>query len=181
MHLQCGKKNKETQRHFNKNFCGGPGGSFFKKRFLAVGDAGDNHMSLYDNIAEFYDQIFPLKETRMSFIDSFLSRNGLTILDIGCATGELALALSKKGHHVVGIDLDGKMVELARQKTKKTGLKAEFFVKDMAKIGVDFSSAYFDVVLCLGNTLVHLESLEKIEQFLSAMGKVLKKGGMVII
>ncbi|NIM16793.1 MAG: methyltransferase domain-containing protein [Candidatus Aminicenantes bacterium] len=138
-------------------------------------------MSLYDNIAEFYDEIFPLKETRLSFVDSFLSKNDLTVLDIGCATGELALALSRKGHHVMGIDLDGKMVKLARQKTKKTGLKAEFFIKDMAKIGIDFPSAYFDVVLCLGNTLVHLESLKKIEQFLIAIGKVLKMGGMVII
>jgi 2-polyprenyl-3-methyl-5-hydroxy-6-metoxy-1,4-benzoquinol methylase len=138
-------------------------------------------MSLYDHIAEFYDEIFPLKETRLSFVDSFLGKSGLAVLDIGCATGGLALALAKKGHHVVGIDLDGKMVELAGQKTKKTGLKAEFFIMDMAKIGVEFSSAYFDAVLCLGNTLVHLESLEKIEEFLVAAGKVLKKRGMVII
>lgn len=55
-------------------------------------------MALYENIAEFYDEIFPLKQTRLDFIASFLENNS-EVLDIGCATGELALALSKRGWH----------------------------------------------------------------------------------
>ena len=97
-------------------------------------------MALYEKIAEFYEEIFPLKQTRLDFIDYFL-KNSSRILDIGCATGELALALTKKGHHVVGIDLDEKMIELAREKTKRLGLNTGFFIKDMAKIGADFPPA----------------------------------------
>jgi len=137
-------------------------------------------MALYENIAEFYDEIFPLKQTRLDFIDSFL-KNNLRVLDIGCATGELALALSKEGHHVVGIDLDEKMIALAREKAKKQGLKTEFFIKDMTKIGEDFSPGSFDAVLCFGNTLVHLGSPGKIKEVFIGIHKVLKSGGILMV
>ena len=137
-------------------------------------------MALYENIAEFYDEIFPLKQTRLDFIDSFL-KNNLKVLDIGCATGELALALAKKSHHLVGIDLDGKMIALAGQKAKKQGLKTEFFIKDMTRIGEDFSPASFDAVFCFGNTLVHLENPKKMKEVFIGIHKVLKSGGIFLV
>jgi len=137
-------------------------------------------MALYEKIAEFYEEIFPLKQTRLDFIDCFL-KNRSRILDIGCATGELALALAKKGHHVVGIDLDEKMIELAREKTKRLGLNTGFFIKDMAKIGADFPPASFDAVLCFGNTLVHLENPGKIKEVFIGIHKVLKSGGILMV
>ncbi len=173
-------------------------------------------MALYENIAEFYDEIFPLKQSRLDFIESFLkkgvapptnsrsarcrsfvdviskvcrknkvsqsiSKNNLKVLDIGCATGELALALAIKGHHVVGIDLDEKMVELAREKTKRSKLSTEFFIKNMTKIGEDFYPGSFDAVLCFGNTLDHLENLEKINEVFIGIHKVLKSGGIFVV
>lgn len=137
-------------------------------------------MALYENIAKFYDEIFPLKQTRLDFIDSFLKNNS-SILDIGCATGELTLALTEKGHQVVGIDLDEKMIELAREKTKRLGLNTEFFIKNMTKIGEDFSPASFDAVLCFGNTLVHLDNPEKIKEVFIGIHKVLKSGGILMV
>jgi 2-polyprenyl-3-methyl-5-hydroxy-6-metoxy-1,4-benzoquinol methylase len=142
--------------------------------------AGDKQMALYENIAEFYDEIFPLKQTRLDFIDSFL-KNNLRVLDIGCATGELVLALEKKGHHVVGIDLDEKMIGLAREKAKRQGLQTGFFIKDMTGIGEDFSPGSFDAVLCFGNTLVHLENPEKIIEVFIGVHKVLKSGGILMV
>jgi glycine/sarcosine N-methyltransferase len=136
-------------------------------------------MALYENIAEFYDEIFPLKQTRMNFIEPFLKDNS-SILDIGCATGELALVLSKKGHQVVGIDLDEKMIELAGEKTKRSGLNTKFFIKDMKKIGEDFSPKSFHAVLCFGNTLVHLENPGKIEEVFMGIHKVLKNSGILM-
>lgn len=137
-------------------------------------------MALYENIAELYDEIFPLKQTRLDFIESFL-KNNLRVLDIGCATGELALALKKKGHQVVGIDLDEKMIALAGQKAKKQGLKTEFSIKDMTKIGEDFSPGSFGAVLCFGNTLVHLENPGKIKEVFIGIHKVLKIGGIFLV
>ena len=137
-------------------------------------------MPLYETIAESYDEIFPLKLARVEFIESFLEKN-LKVLDIGCATGELALTLEQKGHHLVGIDLDEKMIALAREKTKNQGLNTEFFTKDMTRIGDDFIPASFDAVLCFGNTLVHLENPDKIKEVFMGIHKILKNGGILMV
>jgi glycine/sarcosine N-methyltransferase len=137
-------------------------------------------MALYTNIAELYDEIFPLKQTRLNFISSFLKDNS-RVLDIGCATGELVLALSAEGHDVVGIDLDEKMIAMAREKAKKQGLNPLFFVQDMTQIGTEFSPGFFDTIICFGNTLVHLENQEKINNVVNDVNKVLKKDGIFLI
>lgn len=137
--------------------------------------------SLYESIAAYYDEIFPLKQTRLDFVTSLLKADGLSILDIGCATGELALALSGKGQNVVGLDLDRDMVDTAREKAKTRGKKTRFHVKDMAAVGTDFMPSFFDVVLCLGNTLVHLENPSKMEVFFRDVLTVLKEGGYFAI
>jgi SAM-dependent methyltransferase len=94
---------------------------------------------------------------------------------------EFQKVLMNGGHHVVGIDLDEKMIALARGKVKKQGLKTEFFIKDMTKIGEDFSPGSFDAVLCFGNTLVHLENSEKIKEVFIGIHKVLKSDGIFLV
>jgi glycine/sarcosine N-methyltransferase len=138
-------------------------------------------MSLYDAIAGFYDELFPLKESRLAFIDSFLKQKPQTVLDIGCASGELVLALAKKGHYPVGIDLDGQMIELAAAKAKKQGLKANFLKKNMTRIGEDFPPGSFAAVLCFGNTLAHLESPETMKYVFRGVYQILKADGMVAV
>ncbi len=140
-------------------------------------------MSLYEKISGYYDELFPLKKTRVSLITSFLEKEGMLILDVGCASGEQALALAKKGHRVFGIDLDRDMVDAAREKAKSLDLrsKVEFLEKDMANVGIDFLPAFFDAVICFGNTLVHLENPGKIEEFFKGVLKILKNRGIFIL
>jgi len=138
-------------------------------------------MALYESIADYYDQLFPLKKIRIAFLDSLIGDRTAHILDIGCATGELALALAKKGHHVKGIDLNLEMIELAREKVKKENVGVDFFIKDMIRVGEEFLPDSLDVVLCFGNTLAHLENLEKINIFLKGVRKILKCSGFVVL
>ena len=138
-------------------------------------------MSFYKTIAGFYDEIFPLKDTKLSFITSLLNKERLAILDIGCAGGDLALALSKKGHRVTALDRSREMVDLAREKAKNNGSKVEFLEKDMENVGTDFSPSSFDAVLCFGNTLVHLENPGKMEEFFKGVLKILKDEGIFLL
>ena len=138
-------------------------------------------MALYERIAGFYDEIFPLKQARLDFLDSVLGEKAGNVLDIGCASGELALALAKKGFHVCGIDLDETMIAVAGGKAAKHGVKIDFFCRDMLNVGEDFAPGSFAAVLCFGNTLAHLESLGKIADFLKGVHYILKSGGVVVL
>ncbi len=136
---------------------------------------------MYESIADYYDEIFPLNEVRTAFIGSLFRREKPVILDVGCATGELALALSKMGHRVTGVDLNEAMI--ARALDKPRGIKAacEFIVKDMTAIGTAFPPGTFDGVLCFGNTLVHLPDLPAITRFFKDSRRLLKPGGITAL
>lgn len=49
-----------------------------------------------------------------------------TILDIGCGTGELGLALAARGHAVTGVDLAPSVIELARRKASERKLTEQW-------------------------------------------------------
>lgn len=115
-------------------------------------------MQFYQSIAEYYDYIFPPDEAQVEFVRALipLPYEGKGILDIGCGTGSLAVALGRDGFRVAAIDLDAAMVEQGIAKGR--GLPSLSFQQmDMRDLSGRFSQASFDGILCFGNTLVHLK------------------------
>ena len=137
-------------------------------------------MDFYEKLSTYYDQLFPLRELRLSFILSELSKQSKT-LDIGCATGELAIALSNEGHLMTGIDLDEEMVDIAKNKIKNSKTDISFIAENMLNIDSIFKTAEFDTVLCFGNTLVHLKDPAEIVKFFRSIRSILKQGGTFIL
>jgi len=57
--------------------------------------------TLYNNLLEYYDELFPVEEKKIDFIHQELLRSwtssGLPrVLDVGCATGSLGFCFDKK-------------------------------------------------------------------------------------
>ena len=73
-----------------------------------------------------------------------------TVLDAGCGTGRVGVRLAELGYDVVGCDVDGAMVDVAR--TEVPGL--DWRVADLATLDL---GARFDVVLLAGNVVPLLE------------------------
>ena len=60
----------------------------------------------YTTIANSYSEIFPYKPVQVEFIKKYVGDlDGKSILDIGCATGDLVKKLAEQGARVTGIDL----------------------------------------------------------------------------
>ena len=72
-----------------------------------------------------------------------------SVLDAGCGTGRVAIELSRRGHPVVGIDVDEAMLESARGKAPDL----EWAHGDLADPTLDFGRT-FDVVVMAGNVLI---------------------------
>lgn len=138
-------------------------------------------MSLYDSIASCYDLVFPVRPPKVAFAISLAGRSGKTVLDIGCATGSLVLELARKGFEVTGIDLDADMIRLAAGRAHDQNLTAAFEELDMRRMGERFSSGAFTTVLCLGNTVVHLEDASAIGSFLREVHRILATNGMLAL
>jgi glycine/sarcosine N-methyltransferase len=140
-------------------------------------------MKFYSSIALYYDDIFPYNPVQKDFITSSIKPpcRGKTLLDIGCGTGNLSLELSKDFKSVMGIDLDRSMIGMAKSKLKGHGNNIEFMNLNMLTIGKYFPTSAFYVIICFGNTLVHLASKKEIEFFLGQARSLLKPGGKLML
>lgn len=99
----------------------------------------------------------------------------MKILDVGTGTGFLALILTELGHDVVGIDLSEGMLEVAREKAEKFGLKIEFKIGDAENL--PFGDGSFDAVVCRHV----LWTLPNPQRAIEEWCRVVREGGKVVV
>jgi SAM-dependent methyltransferase len=89
-------------------------------------------------------------------------------IDIGCGTGTNVVTLASAGWRVTGVDFAPRAIQLARQKVRRAGLRAELLVRDATTLqGID---GPFDFALDLGcfhgiprdGQIKYLEQLQRI-------------------
>ena len=75
--------------------------------------------ALYDSfIADYYDES-PLVRGRtrdVAFYRDAIHEHGDPVLELGCGTGRIALALAQAGHRVIGLDISERMLERCDEK-----------------------------------------------------------------
>ena len=54
-----------------------------------------------------------------------------TVLDLTCGTGSQAFYLSKHGYDAVGVDINAKMLAIAKNKTREAKLNIKFMKGDL--------------------------------------------------
>ena len=124
----------------------------------------------YNQIAEKYDFIFPLSPAHQAFFASEL--RGKTLLDVGAATGNLTAYLSSQGYEVTAIDLSERLIAKAAEK----GIT----VQQLNMLAID-ELPTFDNIVCIGNTLPHLDSKASVQLFLQkTYGQLTQEGKLVL-
>jgi glycine/sarcosine N-methyltransferase len=137
--------------------------------------------AFYTSIARYYQHIFPFNPAQIEFLRKVLPYNGARVLDVGCATGDLAFALTHFGFPTWAFDLDVQMTEIAQNAKQEDAMFPFFEQLDMRLIDERYPESYFNTVISFGNTLVHLLSLSDIRRFLQASRKVLFPEGKLTI
>lgn len=137
-------------------------------------------MGFYEELSKYYDVIFPTNKTKLDFFAKRVNKNS-KILDVACGTGNYTIALSKLDHSVDGMDLDEEMINIAREKSRKLNLTINFKISDMREIDKQFVNEKYDLIFCIGNSLVHLQSEDEIRLMLSKVYNKLKNDGTMII
>lgn len=134
-------------------------------------------MEFYSSITNHYDHIFPLNPMQVNMVRANFA-DGSKLLDVGCATGNLAFELAKHGFDMQAFDLDDEMIELA--KNKDSASVVDFKTGDMLQLDKLYNQK-FGGIICFGNTLVHLIEIAKIEKFASLAFQKLKANGKLML
>ena len=98
---------------------------------------------------------------------------GMSVLDVACGTGNLAIPAARKGAQVTGIDIAPNLLEQARQRTAEEGLKATFQEGDAEQL--PFPDAQFDLVMSMFGAMF----APRPEQVASELARACRPGGTV--
>ena len=137
-------------------------------------------MGFYEQISKFYDYIFPVGSSQLDFIRKVSGEPPKEILDVACGSGGYSLELAKYGYHVTAVDADDEMVRLAREKADASGARINALKCDMRDMEGTLNTVY-NCVFCIGNSLVHLGSLDEITDVLKQMNTLLPPGGALVL
>jgi demethylmenaquinone methyltransferase/2-methoxy-6-polyprenyl-1,4-benzoquinol methylase len=106
--------------------------------------------------------------------------HGQRVLDLGCGTGALALRAARNGAQVKGIDSNARMLEIAAQRARQTGLSqnVELAETGVAELHREEPESYDAVLsgLCFSEL-----SDDELVYTLRQVGRLLKPEGLLLI
>lgn len=136
-------------------------------------------MAFYTDLSEAYDALFPVSSAQRSLFEGIL-RDGWvsSVADAGCGSGAQLLLFASAGIPCIGFDPDPALVSLARRKLAPFP-DARVETGGFADIGRIVAPGV-DLVLCLGNSLVHVPQDEARRFLADAAGVISPAGGVLV-
>jgi 2-polyprenyl-6-hydroxyphenyl methylase/3-demethylubiquinone-9 3-methyltransferase len=112
---------------------------------------------------------------RLQWIDGLAGLAGKRVVDIGCGGGILADSMARKGAKVLGVDLAGKALRVAKLHALEAGTPDVEYREVSAEALAEEQPEQFDVVTCMEM----LEHVPRPESVVQACAKLVKPGGWV--
>lgn len=110
---------------------------------------------------------------------SILSNPGRA-LDLGCGAGIQSLALARLGYEVVAVDFSPTLLD--ELTARAGGLPIQAIEADLTQLRATLDlQEGFDVIVCMGDTLTHLPTLQAVEQLLNESASALRPNGTVVL
>ena len=132
--------------------------------------------------ARWWDRAGPMRPlhdinpARLEWIDRISAVVGKRVLDVGCGGGVLAEAMATKGATVVGIDVAGKALHVARLHAQESGARVDYRECTAEALAAE-DPASFDIVTCMEM----LEHVPEPAQTVRACAALTRPGGSVLL
>lgn len=130
--------------------------------------------------ARFYD-LNPDFPQDVPFYCDLLPDSNASVLELGCGTGRVTIALASRCGFIQGIDISAAMVDLCRLKTAKLNLPSNRIALTVGDIS-DFSlGRTFDFIIAPFRVLQNLETTAEVDSLLACVHRHLAPDGTCIL
>lgn len=130
---------------------------------------------IYQSFASIYDELMDpqLYEQWINYAENHLPPRS-SILELGCGSGHLAIALSQRGYKMTGLDQSSAMLTLARQYQEDASEHFMLIEGDMTDLA-DFPM--YDSIISFCDSICYLPSENVVKQTFQEVYNHLKPGG----
>jgi 2-polyprenyl-6-hydroxyphenyl methylase/3-demethylubiquinone-9 3-methyltransferase len=121
-----------------------------------------------------YKPLHDINPLRLNYIDQRAALAGKRVVDVGCGGGILAESMAARGAQVVGVDMAGGALAVAKLHTLESGLSVDYRQMTAEQLA-ETEPASFDVVTCM-------ELLEHVPDpalLVASCAQLVKPGGQV--
>ena len=139
----------------------------------------------YENhLAEYYTWIYGGFENKIKENREFFKSNEIkpvlaeTALDLGAGNGFQSIPLAELGYEVTAVDISRKL--LNELKYNKNDLDINIIENDILNFKI-YSNLMPNLIVCMGDTLPHLNSIDEVNNLLINSYSILKKEGKIIL
>lgn len=127
--------------------------------------------------AALYDQVFPVVGPAVDFYRAEADRQGGSVLELGCGTGNKLIPIASDGHPCTGLDLSSDMLAEAVRKADGCGVQVEWVQGDMRAFDLGRT---FDLVIIAANSLLHLHDADDLVDCFRSVRRHLAPGGRCV-
>lgn len=138
----------------------------------------------YRAIASFYDDEYAdleMLHRDVGYLLSRLPRKRVDVLMLACGTGRAAIPVAQAGHHVLGVDVDAQMLDIAQTKSHFAGLAAKQIGFEQHDLFSMKLGRTFDVAAILFNSFLMFTTLDEQDRVLLNIRNALRPRGRLFI
>lgn len=154
-------------------------------RFDAAGGKPAYVRTMFDRISRVYDLMNRVMTVGMDVrwrdfaARQVALRSGERALDLGCGTGDMAIAIARRSPpdaRIVGVDFSERMLDVGREKIQRLGLSERIDLRQGDGQRLDFADGAFDAVC----SAWVVRNLSDIPAGFREMRRVTRPGGRVV-
>ena len=140
-------------------------------------------MDYFENFVEYYDELFPISESKKKFYESLQadSFSPIRSLHLGSGTGILEHHLAQRGFDITGIEISQPLIDSACLKRRTQLMALRFFKLSTLDIGNVLGKNFFNVISTLNDRIIFLRKKEYLENLFSQCKELLTNNGIFII
>ncbi|MCZ2492743.1 class I SAM-dependent methyltransferase [Dellaglioa carnosa] len=136
---------------------------------------------IYTTFSKLYDQLMDpdLYDSWQTFVEAQVPNKKTEILELACGAGQLAIALTRSGYSVVGLDLSEEMLSIADQHAQDANVSLPLLQGDMMDLE-DLELPQFDAVTCFADSFCYLPDAQSVGKVFKSIHGLLRTDGRFV-